>query len=75
MLLDVDAQARLAADAAPDLVLAGATPRLIDEWQIEPRIWDHVRRAVDDRSAPGQFILTGSSVPPTTSRGTREPAG
>ncbi len=64
VLLDVDAQARLAADAAPGLVLAGATPRLIDEWQVEPRIWDHVRRAVDDRSAPGQFILTGSSVPP-----------
>lgn len=62
--MDVDAQARLAADADPGLVLAGPTPRLIDEWQIEPRIWDHVRRAVDDRSRPGQFILTGSAVPP-----------
>jgi hypothetical protein len=39
------------------------TPRLIDEWQIEPTIWNYTRRAVDDRGAPGQFILTGSAVP------------
>jgi predicted AAA+ superfamily ATPase len=48
---------------APEFVLAGPTPRLIDEWQIEPSIWNHVRRAVDDRKRPGQFILTGSAVP------------
>ncbi|MGH9185827.1 MAG: ATP-binding protein, partial [Acidimicrobiales bacterium] len=40
-----------------------ATPRLLDEWQIEPGLWNHVRRAVDDRGVPGQFVLTGSSVP------------
>ena len=45
-------------------MLDGPSPRLIDEWQIEPAIWNYIRRAVDDRSEPGQFILTGSAVPP-----------
>jgi hypothetical protein len=44
-------------------VLDGPVPRLIDEWQVEPGLWNHVRRAVDDRGLPGQFVLTGSSVP------------
>ena len=61
--LDVDDQARNAAKLTPDLVLIGETPRLIDEWQRVPEIWDHVRRAVDDRQAQGQFILTGSMIP------------
>ena len=61
--LDVDAQARSAAKLTPDLVLLGETPRLIDEWQRVPELWDHVRRAVDDRQAQGQFILTGSMIP------------
>lgn len=61
--LDVDAAARQAVRLAPELVLAGPTPRLIDEWQAEPTVWNHVRRAVDDRQRPGQFILTGSAVP------------
>ncbi len=47
----------------PQAILAGPTPRLLDEWQLAPLIWNYVRRAVDDRQAPGQFILTGSSVP------------
>jgi hypothetical protein len=64
VLMDIDAQARRAAAIDPNLVLTGPTPRLIDEWQIEPLIWNHVRRAVDDRGSAGQFILTGSSVPP-----------
>ena len=63
VLLDVDDNARKTMAVEPGLVLAGATPRLIDEWQVEPAIWNHVRRAVDARSARGQFILTGSSVP------------
>lgn len=63
VLLDVDPNARQAIAVDPALVLDGPTPRLIDEWQIEPTIWNHVRRAVDDRSDPGQFILTGSAVP------------
>ena len=63
VLLDVDENARRMLGADPAAVLAGDTPRLIDEWQVEPVIWNHVRRAVDDRGASGQFILTGSAVP------------
>lgn len=63
VLLDVDDNARRAAAVDPSLVLDGATPLLIDEWQVEPHLWNHVRRAVDDRGLPGQFVLTGSSVP------------
>ena len=63
VLLDVDAAARHAISIDPALVLEGRTPRLIDEWQLEPAIWNHIRRAVDERAKPGQFILTGSAVP------------
>ncbi len=45
-------------------LLAGETPRLIDEWQIAPKFWDAVRGEVDKRDDEGQFILTGSAVPP-----------
>jgi predicted AAA+ superfamily ATPase len=51
------------ADTKPSLLLNGNTPRLIDEWQIAPVLWDAVRFAVDERQIPGQFILTGSAVP------------
>ena len=64
VLLDVDQAAREALAVDPRLVLSGAAPRLIDEWQIAPILWNQVRRAVDERGAPGQFILTGSAVPP-----------
>jgi predicted AAA+ superfamily ATPase len=47
----------------PNLLLAGDTPRLIDEWQEQPELWNYVRHEVDDRKAKGQFILTGSSNP------------
>ena len=63
VLLDVDARARRAITVDPVLVLEGAAPRLLDEWQTAPEIWNYVRRAVDDRARPGQFILTGSAVP------------
>lgn len=63
MRLDIDSNARDLATIDPSLILDGPTPRLIDEWQTVPAVWNHVRRAVDDRRAPGQFILTGSSVP------------
>lgn len=46
----------------PSLLLKGETPRLIDEWQVAPVLWDAVRNAVDQRQASGQFILTGSTV-------------
>ena len=62
-LLDVDDVARRLASLEPARILIGDVPRLIDEWQLEPAIWNHVRRAVDDRRLPGQFILTGSAVP------------
>lgn len=62
-LLDVDEDMRRAVTVNPALVLDGAAPRLIDEWQIAPAIWNLVRRAVDDRREPGQFILTGSAMP------------
>jgi uncharacterized protein len=63
VLLDVDEGARAAVAVDPSLVLAGDTPCLIDEWQVAPRIWNHVRRAVDERKEPGQFVLAGSAVP------------
>ncbi len=50
------------AEAKPSLLLKGETPRLIDEWQIAPVLWDAVRTAVDERGEEGQFILTGSTV-------------
>ena len=63
VLLDVDDNARRMIGADPPAVLIGDTPRLIDEWQLEPALWNHVRREIDRRAAPGQFILTGSAVP------------
>jgi len=60
---DRDQSVRLALDVAPHKLLEGATPRLIDEWQVVPKIWDHIRHEVDARRAVGQFILTGSSSP------------
>ena len=52
-----------AAETKPSLLLRGKTPRLIDEWQMAPVLWDAVRFAVDQRGETGQFILTGSAVP------------
>ena len=53
----------LLAEAAPEAVLAGGVPRLLDEWQHAPTLWNRVRRECDDRAKPGQFILTGSARP------------
>jgi len=52
-----------AADTKPSLLLKGDTPKLLDEWQMAPVLWNAVRYEVDMRGAPGQFILTGSAVP------------
>ena len=62
--LDSDVAARDAGLLEPALLLPGDRPRLIDEWQLVPAVWNAVRREVDDRGGlPGQFILTGSAVP------------
>lgn len=58
---DVEAQRLL--EVAPHSLLEGASPRLLDEWQLAPELWNLVRRAVDSASEPGRFILTGSAVP------------
>ena len=56
-------QNRRLAEINPSLILTGIAPRLIDEWQDVPGIWDAVRACVDERGKKGQFILTGSSTP------------
>ena len=63
-LQDPDARAGYLATARvkPSILLKGETPRLIDEWQDAPVLWDAVRNAVDERGLKGQFILTGSTV-------------
>lgn len=58
---DDDTRALIA--LSPAAVLDGERPRLLDEWQVEPTLWNRVRRAVDRSSSPGQFILTGSALP------------
>lgn len=52
------------AELSPKSLLEGFVPRLLDEWQDAPQLWDAVRFEVDRRGEPGQFILTGSTVPP-----------
>lgn len=54
------------AEIQPKKLLAGKTPRLLDEWQLAPTLWDAIRFEVDHRDETGQFILTGSAVPPAT---------
>lgn len=70
---DQSSSYQLMAETKPSLLLQGNTPRLIDEWQTTPVLWDAVRFEVDKRNEPGQFILTGSAVPnkePTAHTGT-----
>lgn len=63
VFLDSDLASRALAIADPALVLAGESPRLLDEWQTVPALWNAVRHEVDNRNLPGQFILTGSGTP------------
>ena len=51
------------AEMAPEIVLIGDTPRMLDEWQEVPLLWDAIRAEVDKRNVKGQFILTGSATP------------
>ncbi len=60
--LDIDANALRMAEIDPGRLLEGASPRFIDEWQLAPALWNHVRAAVD-RDAEASFILAGSAVP------------
>jgi uncharacterized protein len=64
-ILHVDTDPNVASLMAidPKALLDGDVPRLLDEWQVQPKLWDYVRHEVDDRSDKGQFILTGSSTP------------
>ena len=59
----------------PKRLLKGATPRLIDEWQIAPKLWDAIRFEVDHRGELGQFVLTGSAVPADTKEITHSGTG
>jgi predicted AAA+ superfamily ATPase len=62
--MDRDPQVLVIMATNPQLLLEGETPRLIDEWQEQPEIWNYVRHEVDNRKLKGQFILTGSANPP-----------
>ena len=65
---DTDEQVRIKMELDPKTVLVGETPRLLDEWQEYPKIWNYVRHEIDERKQKGQFILTGSATPDDTIR-------
>ncbi|MDR0683131.1 MAG: AAA family ATPase, partial [Dysgonamonadaceae bacterium] len=64
--VDRDEQVLVVMNIDPKILLSGETPRLIDEWQEQPKLWNYVRHEVDDRKQKGQFILTGSANPDET---------
>ena len=66
--MDRDPQVSVIMATNPQLLLQGETPRLIDEWQEQPEIWNYVRHEVDKRKSKGQFLLTGSANPPENVR-------
>jgi len=61
--VDIDSQVPLLMETSPNRLLLGDTPRLIDEWQEQPKLWNLIRHEVDKRALPAQFILTGSANP------------
>jgi predicted AAA+ superfamily ATPase len=61
--VDQDEQVPVVMSIDPKILLQGKTPRLIDEWQEQPKLWNYVRHEVDDRKKKAQFILTGSANP------------
>ena len=61
--VDRDEQVPNIMQIAPKRLLLGKTPRLIDEWQVQPKLWDYIRHEIDDRQQTAQFILTGSANP------------
>ncbi|WP_143121741.1 ATP-binding protein [Saccharopolyspora antimicrobica] len=62
--LDSSPELASLAETSPRTVLTGDAPRLLDEWQLAPVLWNAVRHEIDQRAVPGQFILTGSATPP-----------
>lgn len=64
VLFDRDVNARRSASVSPGLVLEGPEPRLLDEWQLAPEVWNQVRHVGDEAPRNGRFILTGSAAPP-----------
>lgn len=66
--MDRDPQVSVVMKTNPQLLLEGEIPRLIDEWQEQPEIWNYVRHEVDQRKSKGLFILTGSANPPENVR-------
>ena len=66
--VDIDENVPDLMKTAPKRLLLGKTPRLIDEWQAQPKLWDYVRHAVDERKLTAQFILTGSANPEETAK-------
>jgi predicted AAA+ superfamily ATPase len=63
LLVDQEPQVEALLSSAPKRLLLGDTPRLIDEWQAQPKLWDYIRHEIDDRQQNAQFILTGSAHP------------
>lgn len=61
--VDRDEQVPVVMSINPQILLTGARPRLLDEWQEQPKLWNYVRHEVDDSKEKGQFILTGSANP------------
>ncbi len=61
--VDQDEQVPYIMNADPKLLLKGDTPRLIDEWQVQPKLWNYIRHEIDLRRSKSQFILTGSATP------------
>ena len=61
--LDTDVDARVIGAVEPAALLEGASPRLLDEWQVVPTVWNHVRHACDASAKRGLFILAGSAQP------------
>ena len=61
--IDQDEQVPVLMETTPQRLLLGKTPRLIDEWQEQPKIWNYIRHEIDNRGQTAQFILTGSANP------------
>jgi len=63
LFVDRDEQIPVLMETAPQRLLVGKTPRLIDEWQEQPKLWNYIRHEIDTRKQTAQFILTGSANP------------